>query len=251
MIDSHIHITDKQYNDDREELLNQAHQEGLETMMVIGCDKKEIQNTINFVKNSKYYGAIGFHPVEWENVTDADLEMLKTQLDSENIVCLGEIGLDYHWFPDKPKEQSELFIKQLQIAKDKDIPISIHARDALNETYDILKKFPGLRGVIHSFSGTGEEALKFVELGFKIGLTGPITFKNGESQKDVARCVSLNDLLIETDGPYLTPVPHRGKRNAPQYVKYVAEEIARQKNITAKEVIEQTTLNFKQLFLGE
>lgn len=252
MIDTHIHITDKQYNEDRDEVLTTAKNEGVETFMAIGCDKQEIANTLAFVtSHPEFYAAIGYHPIEFENVTDDDLRTLYDQLQEDNVVAIGEIGLDYHWYPDNKEEQEVLLRKQLDIAKALNMPIVIHAREALDDTYNVLKDYPGLTGTIHSFSGNGEEALKFIELGYVVGLTGPITFKNGENQKDVAKKVPLDKLLIETDGPYLTPVPHRGKRNRPEYIFYVADEIANQKGITVEEVLEATTNNFKRVFLGE
>lgn len=252
MIDTHIHITDKQYNEDRDEVLTTAKNEGVETFMAIGCDKQEITNTLKFIKSHpEFYAAIGYHPIEFENVTDYDLRILYEQLQEDNVVAIGEIGLDYYWYPDNKEEQEVLLRKQLDIAKALNLPIVIHAREALHDTYNVLKDYPGLTGTIHSFSGNGEEALKFIELGFVVGLTGPITFKNGDNQKDVAKKVPLDKLLIETDGPYLTPVPHRGKRNRPEYIYYVAQEIANQKGITVEEVLEATTSNFKRVFLGE
>lgn len=252
MIDTHIHITDKQYNEDRDEVLTTAKNEGVETFMAIGCDKQEITNTLVFIKSHpEFYAAIGYHPIEFKNVTDDDLRTLYEQLQEDNVVAIGEIGLDYYWYPDNKEEQEVLLRKQLDIAKALNLPIVIHAREALDDTYKVLKDYPGLTGTIHSFSGNGEEALKFIELGFVVGLTGPITFKNGDNQKDVAKKVPLDKLLIETDGPYLTPVPHRGKRNRPEYIYYVAQEIANQKGITVEEVLEATTSNFKRVFLGE
>lgn len=252
MIDTHIHITDKQYNEDRDEVLTTAKNEGVETFMAIGCDKQEITNTLTFIKSHpEFYAAIGYHPIEFKNVTDDDLRTLYEQLQEDNIVAIGEIGLDYYWYPDNKEEQEVLLRKQLDIAKALNLPIVIHAREALDDTYKVLKDYPGLTGTIHSFSGNGEEALKFIELGFVVGLTGPITFKNGDNQKDVAKKVPLDKLLIETDGPYLTPVPHRGKRNRPEYIYYVAQEIANQKRISVEEVLAATTSNFKRVFLGE
>lgn len=252
MIDTHIHITDKQYNEDRDEVLKTAKNEGVETFMAIGCDKQEITNTLAFIKSQpEFYAAIGYHPIEFENVIDDDLRTLYEQLQEDNVVAIGEIGLDYYWYPENKEEQEVLLRKQLDIAKALNLPIVIHAREALDDTYKVLKDYSGLTGTIHSFSGNGEEALKFIELGFVVGLTGPITFKNGDNQKDVAKKVPLDKLLIETDGPYLTPVPHRGKRNRPEYIYYVAQEIANQKGITVEEVLEATTSNFKRVFLGE
>ncbi len=251
MIDSHIHFTDKAYDNKQEAILTEAQALGLETMMLIGCDYEEIKKTISFLQeHDNLYGAIGYHPIEFNNVTNENLEELFYLLDKKNIVALGEIGLDYYWYPNDKEPQKELFKKQLEIADKKNIPVVIHARDALDDTYEILKEYPNVSGVIHSFSGTSEEAQKFVDLGYLIGLTGPITFKNGINQKDVAKNIALDKLLIETDGPYLTPVPYRGKINMPQYIYYVAKEIAQQKGIDVDTVLKTTTKNYKAKFLG-
>lgn len=252
MIDSHVHLTNEVYRDDLDTVLDVAKQEGLETALVIGCDREEIINTISLLKEKDYlYGAIGYHPCEFEKVTDEMLQELESQLDEPNVVALGEIGIDYHWYPDNKEEQRELFIKQLEIARKKNLPVVIHARESLDDVYDVLKGYSDLKLVVHSFSGDYNDAKRFLDLGFYLGITGPITFKNGENQKDVAKNIDLSRLLIETDGPYLTPVPFRGKRNEPQYVYYVAQEIANLRGISVEEVIEETTKNFKKLFLGE
>ena len=251
MIDSHIHLANKQY-DNPEKIINEMIERDLEGMMVIGCDEDEIKNVLNLVRSKeKVWAAIGYHPIEYKNVTQEMLDKLEEQLSYENVIALGEIGLDYHWFPAKPIEQSDLFEKQIKIAQKLDLPIVIHSRDALEETYTILKKYAPLKGVIHSFSGNASDAKKFIDLGLLIGITGPITFKNEYNKKEVAREIDLEYLLIETDGPYLTPVPFRGKINQPEYVKYVAQEIANQKNIDVNTVILETTKNFKKIFLGE
>ena len=250
MIDSHIHLTDKSYKEDIDIIMKEAFEEGVETMLVIGCDAKEIEKTIPFIKKYDVYGAIGFHPVEFKNYEEKDLIELEEKLNEDRIVALGEIGLDYHWYPNDKKEQEKLLRLQMEIAKKKNIPVIIHSREALEDTYNILKDYKPLKGVIHSFSGTSEEAKKYIDLGLLIGLTGPITFKNGENQREVAKEVSLKNLLIETDGPFLTPVPFRGKRNKPQYIRYVAEEIAIQKKCDIEEVIKETSNNFKRVFLG-
>ena len=251
MIDSHIHLANKQY-EEPEKIIKEMDERNLEGMLLIGCDEDEIKRVIKMVKpENKVWAAIGYHPIEFKNVTNELLESLKEQLNEKNVIALGEIGLDYHWYPEKPIEQSILFEKQLQIAKELDIPVVIHSRDALSETYDILKKYAPLKGVIHSFSGNAQEAKEFIDLGLLIGITGPITFKNEINKKEVAKEIDLEYLLIETDGPYLTPVPFRGQLNQPEYVQYVAQEIANQKNVDINTVIKETTNNFKRVFLGE
>ena len=249
MIDSHVHLTNEQYKEDLNELFNKAKEEGLKTALVIGCDQEEINYTITLLKEEEWlYGALGYHPCEFKKVTDEMLEELEQQLDSKGIIALGEIGLDYHWYPDNKEEQKELFIKQLEIARKKDLPVIIHARESLDDVYDILKNYRDLRLVVHSFSGNYEEAKKFLDLGFYLGITGPITFKNGENQKDVARNIDLDRLLIETDGPFLTPVPFRGKRNDSSNVRYVAQKIADVKGMTLEKVADVTYENANRIF---
>lgn len=251
MIDTHIHLADEQYSDDVDEIIKNFVADGNQ-LMIIGCEECHFKKVIELANKYEVYGAIGFHPIEFENVCEEQLIELKNIISSEDrIIALGEIGLDYYWYPENKEEQKVLFEKQLNIAEELNIPVVIHARDALDDTLDILKQHPKITGVIHSFAGDSEMAKKFIDIGFLIGITGPITFKNGYSQRDVAANINLENIIIETDGPYLTPVPFRGKRNEPQYIEYIAEAIATEANTTTDYVLKQTEINFISKFLKE
>ncbi len=253
MIDSHIHLTHEKYKDDIEEVINSAKMAGVESVVLIGCDELSIKESIKLAKSDQSFFqlALGWHPVDVRYWTPETKQLLLDEVDKNDIVAIGEIGLDYYWYPEEEELQKEVFEFQVKLAKKLDLPIIIHAREAYDDCYDILAKYAPIKGVMHSYADTAEKAQRFIELGMYIGLSGPITFKNGQNQKDTAKVIDLKRLLLETDGPYLTPTPYRGKRNLPQYVEYVAEEIALQKGISKDDVIEQTTRNAKTLFGGE
>jgi TatD DNase family protein len=251
MIDSHIHLTQDQYKEDLEEVIALSKDNGVEKVLLIGCDKANYAKAIELQKNnaSWMWLSLGLHPVnasEWE---EGILDLFREQFYSNSkFVAIGEIGLDYYWHPDKSEEQKKVFKKQIELAKELKLPIVVHARESYEDCYEILSEYAPLEGVMHSFASNAKCAKKFVDLGMKIGLSGPITFKNGESQREVAREIPISELLLETDGPYLTPVPYRGKRNKPEYIEYVAEEIAKQKSITKDEVLRETAKNAIELF---
>ncbi len=252
MIDTHIHLSHEQYNGDLSEVISSAKAKGVEHVILIGCDHESILKSIQihheYPKFTKL--AVGWHPVDVRDFNVQELELIEETIKNETVVAIGEIGLDYHWHPEEKEEQIKLFELQIELAQKLDLPIIIHAREAYEDCYDILKKYAPVKGVMHSFAADKIMAKKFIDLGMYIGISGPVTFKNGYNQKEVVSEVSLDKLLLETDGPYLTPVPYRGKRNLPEYVEYVAEEIAFNQQISTTQVIEQTTINAKKLFGG-
>jgi len=251
MIDSHIHLTNHQYTEDIENIIKVSKEKGVTKVIVIGCDEESFSKTIEFGNENKDWVkiALGWHPVDVKSWDNEIINKIKKQYEiNPNLVAIGEIGLDYHWHPEEKEEQKKIFRKQIELAQELDLPIIIHARESYQDSYDILKEYAPVRGVMHSFADDLEMAKKFVDLGMKIGLSGPITFKNGQNQKDVAKGINLGNILIETDGPYLTPVPYRGKRNLPEYIEYVADEIALQKGIEKEEVLRETEKNTRELF---
>ncbi|MGL5021190.1 MAG: TatD family hydrolase [Mycoplasmatales bacterium] len=250
MIDSHIHLNLEQYKDDLEDVIKIAKESGVKKVVLIGCGKKGIQEILEIYKKDPDFFILagGFHPVDVSEYCDADLKKLEETILTGKLSSIGEIGLDYHWYPEQKEIQMHFFVKQIELAKKYDLPIIVHSRDAYEDCYDVLRKYAPVKGVMHSFADNSEMAKKFTSIGMKIGLSGPITFKNGISQKNVAKTTSMNDLLIETDGPYLTPEPFRGKRNRPEYIKYVAQEIAFQKNCSLEEVLLRTEKNTLELF---
>jgi TatD DNase family protein len=253
MIDSHIHLTHEKYSSDLNLVVENAKNKGVKSVVLIGCNYDDIEEALKLSKTDSHFFklAIGYHPVDIAECTDSSMLHLRKTLEENKVCAIGEIGLDYHWYPNEKKKQIKYFKKQIEMALEYDLPIIVHSREAYDDCYDIIKEYTGLRGVMHSFAGTLEQARKYVELGFYIGLSGPITFKNGENQKNVAKEIDLSKILIETDGPYLTPEPYRGKRNLPEYIQYVAQEIAFQKKISLETVLFETEKNTNELFGGK
>lgn len=250
LIDSHAHILSEQFDEDRDILIENSKKK-LEAIIEIGCDKASFEPVMALKEahSGFIFPALGIHPTHYSEYSEEVKNQLEEYAKNGEIVAIGEIGLDLYWYPDTISQQKEILISQLDIAKKYDLPVIIHCRDAFDECFAILETYKPLKGVMHSFAGTAEQANKIINIGLHIGLSGPITFKNGVDQRNVAREIPLEKLLVETDAPYLTPVPFRGKRNEPSYVLYVAEAIALEKKISLESVIVATTLNTQNLFL--
>ena len=247
-IDSHAHLCEETYEQEIKEIIERAKENHVYRMMVIACNLSQGQRALQLKREYDVFDiAVGFHPEDADNITDEDLYQLEQMLQSGEFNALGEIGLDYYWRKDNKEKQIELFIKQIQLAQKYDLPILIHSRDAMQETYDILKQYPSY-GIMHCFGGSVEMMREFVKLGYMISLAGPVTFKNAVVPKEVAKEVSLDHLLIETDCPYMTPHPYRGKRNEPMYVAYTGEMIASLKQMDTAEVQIQLQKNYNHLF---
>lgn len=242
MIDTHIHLYDERYNEMIEDVIHNSKLAGVKHIIVVACGLDEIDKAVSL--KAKYDDfislAFGFHPVDAAKVTEKDLVELNKLISLHHPVAVGEIGLDYHWYPEQKDVQIKILKSQLKIAEQHNLPIIIHNREATEDIYEVLTDYKG-DGVIHSFSEGAYFAKKFVDLGFKLGISGPITFKNGHSQKEAVREISLENLMLETDGPYLTPEPYRGKLNMPYYIEYIATEIAFQKGVSVEEVKSVTT----------
>ena len=251
LFDSHTHLNDDLLFHKVDEVVKEAMEEDVSYFLCIGYDKISSLRAIEL--SNKYpnvYAAIGFHPTEALKVTSDDLVWLESMLTHEKVKAIGEIGLDYYWDSTYKDIQHEVFIKQLKLANKYHLPVSIHMRDATKDTFNLIKKYkdPEIVGVMHCFSGSVETAKEFIKLNMMISLAGPVTFKNALVPKQVASEIELDYLLIETDAPYLAPHPFRGKENAPKYVKLVALEIARLKELTYEEVSYKTTENAKRVF---
>lgn len=251
LIDSHAHLDDKRFDRDRDMIIKNLEENGIELTINIGAD---LQSSIASVSLSeKYdniYAAVGVHPHSAKEVDDSTIEILKSFAKREKVVAIGEIGLDYY-YDNSPRDiQRKWFREQIKLAKEVDLPIVVHSREADQETFEILKEEQDgrLRGVLHCYSGSVELAKEYIKLGFYISLAGPVTFKNARVPKEVAKAVPLDKLLVETDSPYLTPEPYRGKRNEPIFVKYVAGTIADLRGITYEELAKATNRNTKELF---
>lgn len=250
-IDSHAHLDDSRFDGDRDILIKSLKDNDIELVINIGAD---LQSSIDSLKLAdKYdniYATIGVHPHSAKEVTEETLEEFRKLAKHPKVVAIGEIGLDFY-YDNSPRDiQRKWFREQLKLAKELNLPVVIHSREATKETYDIIKEEQDgtLRGVLHCFSASKEVAMEYIKLGFYISLAGPVTFKNARVAKEVAKAVPLDKLLIETDCPYLAPEPNRGRRNEPKYVRHVAEKIAELRGIPVEEVAEQTRKNTKELF---
>lgn len=250
IFESHAHYDAHQYDEDRDELLATMQENGIGTIINVGASWKSIEEVP--VLADKYpfiYAALGLHPDEVGDLNEERFALLKEKCQSDKVVAIGEIGLDYYWDKESHEVQKEWFIRQLNLARELDLPVIIHSRDAAEDTLAIMKEHAkGLRGVIHCFSYSKELATEYVKMGFYIGVGGVVTFQNGKKLKEVVQAVPLERILLETDCPYLAPVPYRGKRNSSLYIPYIAEAIAQLKGATYEEVVAQTERNAKELF---
>lgn len=251
LIDSHVHLDDGRFDGDRDILIESLKSNNIEMVINIGADLETSVASVDLAnKYQNVYAAVGVHPHSAKEVNTMVMEQLKELTLNEKVVAIGEIGLDFY-YDNSPRDiQRKWFIEQLKLAKELDLPVIIHTRDAAQETFDILKNNQNgnVRGVLHCYSGSPEMALEYIKMGFYISLGGPVTFKNARVAREVAEAVPLDKLLIETDCPYLTPEPYRGKRNEPVYVKYVAEKLAEVKKISYEELVKTTNENTKRLF---
>jgi TatD DNase family protein len=251
LFDTHAHLNAEQYNEDLQEVIERAQEEGVSNIVVVGFDRPTIEKAMELAENYEFiYACVGWHPVDAIDMTEEDLVWIEELAAHPKVVAIGEMGLDYHWDKSPKEIQKSVFRKQIQLAKKVKLPIVIHNRDATADIVEILQEEGAeeVGGIMHCFSGSAEIAKECVKMNFYISLGGPVTFKNAKKPKEVAAEIHLDKLLIETDCPYLTPHPHRGKRNEPSYVKLVAEQIAEIKGISLEEVAAATTRNAKKLF---
>lgn len=251
IFDTHTHLNVDQFKDDIPETIQRAAELGVTEMAIVGFDTPTIKKSLELSKVYDHlYSIIGWHPTEAGNYSKEIEKDLEMKLTLPKVVALGEIGLDYYWMEDPKDVQEKVFRRQIAIAKEHNLPISIHTRDAMEDTYRILKdeQVPEAGGIMHSFSGDSEWMERFIDLGMHISLSGVVTFKKAIEVHDVAKLVPLERLLIETDAPYLAPVPYRGKRNEPGFTRYVAERIAELRNEPWERIAEETTRNAHKLF---
>ncbi|WP_062350070.1 TatD family hydrolase [Bacillus kwashiorkori] len=251
LFDTHAHLNAEQFGEDLEEVLNRAKEAGVSNIVVVGFDRPTIEKTMELINQyDNIYGCIGWHPVDAIDMTDNDLRWIEELSQHQKIVALGEMGLDYYWDKSPKDIQQEVFRKQIQLAKKVKLPIVIHNREATEDVVKILKEenASDVGGIMHCFSGSIEIAKECMDMNFYISFGGPVTFKNARKPKEVAKEIPLDKILIETDCPYLTPHPYRGKRNEPAYVKLVAQQIAELKEMTLEEIAEITHNNAKKLF---
>lgn len=247
--DSHAHYNDKQFDEDRDELLASLKNHNVGYIVNIGADMPSSLESIKLAEKYDFvYATVGVHPHEAKSVKEEDYEQLKKWLENEKVVGLGEIGLDYHYDFSPRDTQVEVFTKQLKICENITKPVIIHSREACQEVFDIIKNSNVRKGVIHAYSGSAQLAKEYVKLGFHIGIGGVLTFKNARKLIEVVENIPIERILIETDSPYLTPVPFRGTRNCSKYLKEVVEKISEIKQISHEEVEKITFENAKNFF---
>ncbi|MBO2945931.1 TatD family hydrolase [Paenibacillus sp. F411] len=251
LFDTHTHLDSAAFDEDREAVIQRAVDQGITRMINIGFNRETIPTTMQLAEKYDFiYAAVGWHPVDAIAMKEEDLEWIASLTAHRKVVAIGEIGLDYHWDTSPKEIQHKVFRQQIQLAKELNLPIVIHNRDAHEDVLRILKeeKASEVGGVMHSFSGSWETAKQCLHMGFHISFGGPTTFKNAKQPKEVLTQVPLDRLLLETDAPYLTPHPFRGKRNESSYVKYVAEQAAELKGLSLEEISEITTRNGLERF---
>ena len=246
-IDTHMHIGDD-FGVEPDLYVKNASDAQVKVLIASFCEKDDIMLSTKFVEKYKnLYACIGYHPEVSNKIVEKDYEILEEMVkNNPKIVAIGEIGLDYHWDKDNKDKQREVFCKQLEIAEKLKVPVVIHSRDSINETYEILKKYK-VTGVIHCFSGSLEMAKKFISLGFLLGIGGVVTFKNSKLFEVIEK-LELTNIVLETDSPYLTPEPNRGKTNESSNIFYIAQKIAEIKNIPLENVAKITTENAIRTF---
>jgi TatD DNase family protein len=249
LIDTHCHLEMDDFNPDRKEVIKRAKDSGIEAIITIGSDLKG--NIGGLKLSEKYdfiYSSVGFHPHDAKDFTEDIFNRIKTWTKREKVVAIGEIGLDYHYDHSPREVQKNVFKRQLQYAKEINLPVIIHSREAKKDTIDIIRGSGIDKGVLHCFSGDIEMAEKAMSMGFYISIAGPVTFKNARRLRDIAKAIPDDYLLIETDAPYLTPEPFRGRRNEPSYIVHTAMAIAELRGITLEDISRITTINAKRLF---
>ena len=252
LIDSHVHLDDLRYDTDRDDVLQRAEAAGIEAMVTIGCDLATSQAAVALAQtHPRVFATIGVHPHETKEIQDGWYEALRSLARQPKVVAYGEIGLDYHYDHSPREVQRERFREQIRVARELNLPLIIHTREAQNDTVTILREegAADAGGVFHCFSGDAWLARDALDLGFYLSFSGVLTFKNATMLRDIAKTVPLDRLMVETDCPYLAPVPCRGKRNEPAYVQYVAEILAEVRGNGSFESLARATVeNTKRLF---
>ena len=248
IIDSHSHYDDERFNCDREELLLGLKEKNIEKIINVGYNLESSKNAVKLANTYDFcYSAVGFHPSDAKDCTEDALSELIELTKAPKVVCWGEIGLDYHYDNINKELQKHIFARQMEIAKDLKLPVSIHTRDAMADTVEIVKKFQ-TPGVFHCYSGSLEIAKELVKIGYYISFSGTVTYKNAKNVKEVAKWIPADKYLIETDCPYLSPEPVRGTRNDSSNLNYTAQHIAELRNIPVEQVVRETNENTKRLF---
>lgn len=253
IFETHGHYDDEQFDEDRERLIAEFLEKDIDKVMNVGADMQSSRNSVELAgKYPHFYAAVGVHPSEVGDLTEDDMQALKQMtLENPKVKAIGEIGLDYHFDDDPPKDvQKKWFIRQLELAQELGMPIIIHSRDAASDTMEILKDMDGGRngGVIHCYSYSREQAREYIKMGFHIGVGGVVTFKNSRRLQEVVEDIPLEKIVLETDSPYMAPVPFRGTRNSALNIPYIAEKIAEIKGVPVQKVYDQTYANALKMY---
>ncbi len=250
IFDTHAHYDDRQFDSDRNELLNSMQDNGVGAIVNVSAAYESCEHIVHMAQKYPFmYAAVGIHPDEVGSLDEEKFARMKELFKNDKVVAVGEIGLDYYWDNESHELQKEWFIRQLDLARELNLPVNIHSRDAAQDTMEVIKEYGrGLDGIVHCYSYSKEMAKEYVKMGYYIGVGGVVTFKNGKRLKETVETVPLTSIVLETDCPYLAPEPYRGKRNNSSYIKYVAEEIAKQKDVSYEEVVRQTEENAKKLY---
>lgn len=251
IFDTHAHYDDEAFDLDRNEMLTQLKEHGIEAVTNVGASMKSCKATLELTRKYPFvYGAVGVHPNETGELSETDMNWLLESAMEEKIVAVGEIGLDYYWEEPDHETQKKWFVRQLALAEKVKLPIIIHSREAARDTLDIMKAEQAgkLGGVIHCFSYTKEMAREYLNMGFYLGIGGVVTFKNAKKLKEVVEYMPMEQMVLETDCPYLAPVPNRGRRNSSFNLPYVVREISQIKNLPAEQIIQITSENAKRLY---
>lgn len=251
IFESHAHYDDEAFDEDREELLTSMQENGIEYIINVCAAADELDKTIALTEKYPFiFGAVGVHPDDAGKMNDEILNKIKELCQLDKVVAVGEIGLDYYWDKEDHSIQKEWFVRQLRMAKELKLPVIIHSREAAADTFEILKqeKTSECSMVMHCYSYSSEMAKEYLKMGFYLGIGGVLTFKNGKKLKETVAEAPMEQLLLETDCPYLAPVPYRGKRNDSRKLVLVAEELGRIKGISADEVIRITEENARRFF---
>ncbi|AMJ39865.1 TatD family hydrolase [Anaerotignum propionicum] len=247
--ESHAHLDDKRFREDREELLGLLPSFGIDYVVNVGCDVKSSKQSIRLAERYDYiFASVGIHPHELYDMSSQTIEELRRLSQHKKVVAIGEIGLDYYYDTHPRELQQFWFRQQLRLAESVNKPVIIHSRDASQETFDIMSASNVRKGVIHCYSGSAPMAVEYTKMGFYIGIGGVVTFPNAKKMVEVVDAIPLEKILIETDSPYLAPAPNRGKRNDPRNLEYIVTKIAEIKNISPENVANITSKNAQNLF---
>ena len=250
LFDTHAHYDDETFDPDRDAVLSALPAQGVGLVLNPGCDLPSSRKAVEYAQVYPHvYAAVGIHPENCAGFTPADIDALRQLAQKPKVVAIGEIGLDYYWAENPPKElQQEVLRRQLALAQELHLPVIIHDRDAHADTLSIVREFPQVTGVFHCFAGSVEMARELLQRGWYLGFDGPVTYKNARRAPEVAAVTPLDRMLVETDSPYMTPVPYRGQRNSSAYVYLVAEKLAAWKGVSPAELARITAENGQRLF---